>query len=320
MKKLINKIQRELKSSLISPFAKKITPPHNFSKAYADAKKIYLARYANFSYGNYVVPDWLKNIQAMEDAFLHNFHFNFLRLPVIRATMIVISTPSWKKNQLDYLESKLDTGTLKSMLTEYNVGKPILADFKYTTSTNSIHLLYHFIKFSSELSVDLKNLSTVIEFGGGYGDAAKIFKTINPQATYIITDLPIFSFVQLVYLQSIFGKEEVFLVNDVRDVQKGKINIIPFDAEKLSMLKEHVKSVDLFISTWALSETPKQTQDLIKSLNYFDTRYILMGYQKSNSDFTAAENVKNVPADYTVRFNKETDYTPDSYYLFCEKK
>ena len=318
MKNLINKIKREITSLLVSPSVIKIN--HSvFLKVYDDAKKIYLDKYTDFSYDKYVIGQWLKNIKMMEDCFLNKFNFNFLRLPVIRNTMFATSTDSWVKNQMNYLENKVKNDELKNLLIENNLGGPILTDFKYKTSTNSIHLLYHFIKFSEEMGAKLNNISNVIEFGGGYGDAAKIFKRMNKQATYTIIDLPIFSFLQLVYLKSIFGENEVVLVNKINDVQVGKINIIPFNIEKLKQLKEHIKNIDLFVSTWALSETPDTMQDLIKSLNYFDAKYILMGYQKSNESFAYSENLKNVPENYKVIFNKETDYVKDNYYLFCQK-
>jgi putative sugar O-methyltransferase len=318
MKNLINKIKREITSLLVGSSVIK-TDRQDFSKIYNDAKEIYLAGFTNFAYDKYVIGEWLKNIKMMEDCFLNKFDFNFLRLPVIRNTMFATSTDSWVKNQMNYLESKVKNNELKDLLIENNLGGPILTNFRYKTSTNSIHLLYHFIKFSSELNVNLNNLSTIIEFGGGYGDAAKIFKRINKQSTYIIIDLPIFSFLQLVYLKSIFGENKVILVDKISNIQKGKINIIPFNTDKIKELKEYSKDVDLFLSTWALSETPDVMQNFIKSLNYFDAKYILIGYQKSNDSFSYSENLKNMPVSYKILFNKETDYVKGNYYLFCQK-
>ena len=318
MKNLINKIKREITSLLVSTSVIK-TDHSDFLKVYKDSKETYLSGFTDFSYDKYVIGQWLENIKVMEDCFLNKFDFNFLRLPVIRNTMFATSTDSWVKNQMDYLKNKVKEENLKELLIENNLGGPILTDFKYKTSTNSIHILYHFIKFSAETKVDLKSISTVVEFGGGYGDAAKIFKRINKQATYIITDLPIFSFLQLVYLKTIFGEDEVVLVNEINDIKKGKINIIPFNIEKLRQLKERIKDIDLFVSTWALSETPDIMQDFIKSLNYFDAKYILIGYQKSNDSFSYSENLKNIPENYKILFNKETDYVKENYYLFCQK-
>ena len=144
---------------------------------------------------------------------------------------------------------------------------------------------------------------------------------MNIESTYIIIDIPIFSYIQAVYLKTIYGKEAVHIVhnNDIY-VKKGYINIIPLDKKILDLIDKVISNVDLFISTWALSESNEVMQNYIKNTDYFNAKYLLMAYQKSNDSFADAENVKNIAENYETIFNKETEYLKDNYYLFCKRK
>ena len=79
-----------------------------------------------------------------------------------------------------------------------------------------------------------------------------------------------------------------------------------------------IDRVDLFISTWALSESNEAMQDLIRQLEYFKSQYLLLAYQKSYKSYPFAENVQNVTKTYKKVFNMETEYLKNNFYLFCK--
>jgi hypothetical protein len=194
-----------------------------------------------------------------------------------------------------------------------------LNDLEYATSGNSIHHLYHLVKFSQETGIALAGLKTVVEIGGGYGSMARIFRKINPHGTYVIIDIPIFSYIQGVYLKTIYGDDEVHVV-DARtgSIETGKINIVPLDAAFVTTLAKTVRA-DLLISTWALSESNKAMQELIKRLKYFHAQYLLLAYQKSDTHFVFAEDIQNVSEEYSKVFQAPTEYVANSFYLFCKR-
>jgi len=205
-------------------------------------------------------------------------------------------------------------------LHENSAGKPILNDFQYKTSGNSIHHLYHFTKFSKATGTSLTELDSVVEFGGGYGNAAKIFRKINTAATYTIVDIPVFSYIQYVYLSTVCGPENVVLFDETKTITTGKINIVPLHKNYMKEVCVALSTPDLFISTWALSETNEATQAMVKKLNYFNSKHLLLAYQKANENFSFSENIENLPAEHTATYQSEITHQKENFYLFTERK
>ena len=176
------------------------------------------------------------------------------------------------------------------------------------------------LKFFKETGTKIDNMNTVVEIGGGYGNMAKIFKKLRPESTYIIIDIPIFSYIQALYLKILFGRDAVSLISKKDQmVNKGKINIVPLNEKNILEIGGAIQDTDIFISTWALSESNQKMQDLVKKLHYFNAKYLLLAYQKSNNSFGLAENIKDVRPDYSVSFDAETEYLRDNFYLFAKR-
>ena len=54
----------------------------------------------------------------------------------------------------------------------------------------------------------------------------------------------------------------MIIKNNNDKIQAGKVNIVPLNLEVMVALD--FGSIDLFVSTWALSETPSMMQNFIK--------------------------------------------------------
>ncbi len=285
-------------------------------------KNLYLENKDKYDYADFVIDQWRKNTSEIENYYLHNFSFSFLNYPVIKNTMFVYSFRGWKEIQKRLISDHYDLRSARNILREYNVGKPMLNDIEYFTSGNNIHHLYHLTKFCLETKTKLGDINNVVEVGGGYGNLAKIYKQINYDCTYTIIDIPIFSYIQALYLKAIFGSSAINMVHGQNiQIKKGLINIIPLDKkilEKIGKLltNEHV---DLFVSTWALSESNEFMQRYVKNVDYFKAKYLLLAYQKSNDTFLFAENLSDVSKTYTKTYNAETEYLKNNYYLFCTR-
>jgi hypothetical protein len=90
----------------------------------------------------------------------------------------------------------------RKIIKEDNIGNPVRFFLYPYSSGNKIHQTYHLKKFCDFSKFDLKNLNNVVEFGGGYGNMAKIFKKkINPKLNYIIFDTKEVSLLQYYYLK-----------------------------------------------------------------------------------------------------------------------
>ncbi|MFC1649082.1 hypothetical protein ACFL2C_00005, partial [Patescibacteria group bacterium] len=86
---------------------------------------------------------------------------------------------------------------------------------------------------------------------------------------------------------TIFGKNEVvFLDEHDKAIKKGKINVIPLG----TLDKVRIKC-DLFISTWALSESSKHSHKYVVSRKWFGARRVFLAYQESNNNFPHASDL-----------------------------
>lgn len=290
-----------------------------FKEIYRETLALLQKNYATYKYQDYVQPQWQDNTKNITEFFTKNFLFNFLRNQILKQTMFAHLPSTATEIQKTLIKKQFGAIRAKSLLREHSTGSPILNDFEFATSGNSIHHLYHLAKFEKETGILLNEINSIIELGGGYGNFAKLAKKINPEITYIIIDIPIFSYIQIVYLKTIFGNEAVSLYNPSVGIIKGSINIIPFNEPDVIGLQSAI-TADLFVSTWALSESNKLTQELIEKLNFFNSKHLLLAYQKANNLFEYAENIKNLVQHYDVNYNAETEYLPDNFYLFATKK
>ena len=142
---------------------------------------------------------------------------------------------------------------------------------------------------------------------------------INPRATYTIIDLPIFSFIQALYLSTVFGHEKINIISNVNhDIQKEKINIIPLNEGVLRKLA--LSKTELFVSTWALSESSEYAQRFVKASSFFNADYLLLAHQENSQYFPFAESIAEPLTAYDVIYHKKIPLLKNNYYLFCKRK
>ena len=155
-------------------------------------------------------------------------------------------------------------------------------------------------------------MHTVVEWGGGYGNMAKIFKRLNSTpSTYIIVDTPLFSCIQWLYLATILGEESVNLLQGPEDtIRAEKINLLP-----ICFVDRHKINADLFMSTWALSESSKYSQDYVLDHEWFNAKHLLLAYQDSRDDFPEAERVGEIAANNGAII-EDIEFLPGNHYAF----
>lgn len=284
----------------------------NFDKLKNNFKNNYL-RVIKESEKKFVISAWSEKNKRLNKAFLPYPPFFFLRNPIVMRTMFVTAGGSLLKNQIKYLEDKIPKKRLKQLLHEDLVGGPLLINSDYITSHNSIQHLYHLQRFIDSTAYKFSDFQTIVEWGGGYGNLAKIIERYNKniKLTYILIDTSLFSCVQWLYLSAIFGSENVILITSAKDkIGKGKINVLP-----VTYLKYHKIKADLFISTWALSESSRYSQDRVTALNWFGAKGILLGFQKANDHFPYADNPGKILQDMGGNI-EQIPFLPDNYYGF----
>jgi len=128
----------------------------------------------------YCMPGWLDYIKKIESFLIPSPSYKFLQTDIFKKTMFVSDKGGWIEKELELLEKKFKSKELRRILKEDSVGKPIISNFKYLTSHNSIHQLYHIIYFEKESKKHIKETNTIVEWGGGYGSMAKVIKRLKP--------------------------------------------------------------------------------------------------------------------------------------------
>jgi hypothetical protein len=128
------------------------------------------------------------------------------------------------------------------------------------------HHLYSFLVWLTESGWVFNSSppESVIEWGGGYGGFARLFVESYPATKYTLIDLP-----QPLELQKSYLKDYDNFV------------YIPLE-EVTSDLKAEV-----FISTWALSESTIAAQKFVEETGFFSCKTFLLAYQENKPDFEA---------------------------------
>jgi hypothetical protein len=82
----------------------------------------------------------------------------------------------------------LNKKKFKYLLKEDHIGDPVRYFLYPQSSGNRIREVFHLMELEKFIQMPLKNINEVFEFGGGYGNMARIFKKINNRVTYTIFD------------------------------------------------------------------------------------------------------------------------------------
>lgn len=157
-------------------------------------------------------------------------------------------------------------------ITEY---KQSNINSEFHISTNTIHHLYHLYKYLNYKKLEIPQFKSkrIIEWGGGYGNMAKILLELGITNNYLIIDIPEFLTIQYIYLSSYFGTDNVYITNDIKDIKENCINLISVDNIK------NFPDYDTFISNWALSESAIDCQKICIDNNILNKNLIISYHQ-----------------------------------------
>ncbi len=288
-----NLIKNEVKTFLMQPTYRVLERMKLYQKKnYESLKSKFIGFYNNlrkYDINKFTTPSWNEYNNKIETSFLPFPSFSFLNDPVIRSTMFISSKVKWIREELKFIESNFSVSELRYLLLEDYIGMPELSNLRYSTSNTTIHHLYSICKFLRITKCELNEISTIVEWGGGYGDMAKILlRMINKKITYIIIDTPLLSCIQWLYLASIYGSHSINLIQNSNDkIEPLKINLLP-----VCFIESYEVRANLFISTWALSESSKGSQEFVAKSKWFNSEHIFLAYQESNPAFPDAGRIE----------------------------
>lgn len=130
-----------------------------------------------------------------------------------------------------------------------------LLDLKVSPTTISdAHMLFTVF---SNTGIDLKQVDSLVQWGGGFGNHSRIMRTWGLKTEYVI-DLPLASALQYEYLRNNFGEEAVHLVKSESDeVKEGRINLVPLPYRNV------VPDGSMFMALHSLNESTPAAQDYV---------------------------------------------------------
>lgn len=192
---------------------------------------------------------------------------NFVTNPVVSANMV----REWKAigdYETSYLKNCISSKT-KMIIDKVKDTKfvDLGCDSKeFNCSATSLGHLFYAAKVIDQS--DDKEIQTIVEFGGGYGNLARIFKNMLPDSTIFMIDLPELLAIQYFFLKSVLPDTEVIMHSHIpTKFKKGAIHLLPvFGIENFTI------SADVFISTFALSEAAEDVQNIIKKNKFYNAQ------------------------------------------------
>lgn len=219
----------------------------------------------------------------IREAFGPGVPLDFLATPLVAGTMVFgrKKGKAQADDRIALVSEVFGAETAASLLREDYPGKPNLTDPAWLTSANRAHQAFHLALYKKVTGADFFAAPTVLEWGAGYGNMARLVKRLNPGVTYVIVDLPELLALQYIYLYSILGPPELNPVCGVSGLAAGKINFVPSSAV---MEKRVSLDCGAFISTWALTESPLEAQDLVIGSNCFGAKKVLLAYDKADGN------------------------------------
>ena len=287
MKRLISKSLIDFLISRDRQFLMGIHPDQsiNFDLILKDTNKyLELANLTNISSNfDQIHPTWNQFRTQIHQQILLSPQINFFAAPVIRETMVSASLRGCffvdLDQQLKYIFKELGDTISVSLLHEDLIGCPLLLrPNMFNSSGGRVLHLYQLALALASYKKFGKSLQSVIEWGGGFGGLASLFKRLIPSLTYTIIDIPEVLCVQKLYLDAILGLNTC-VFNNTDSVVPGKINL--FSVVNPSLYENLIS--DLFVSAWALSESSLDSQLLVKSNQFFQASSILLAFQRPSN-------------------------------------
>lgn len=239
-----------------------------------------------------IKPEWDEIINKLYSLYRGTLPLDFLHNSVVTHALFMNSQGDLMHHQLGLCQKYFTPEELKTVLAESPIGRPpraFVPDHK--TSHNVIHHLYHIARYERRTKKKVATAKRVLEWGGGYGNLCKVIAALPESSleTYTIVDIPEITALQWVYLSSIFGFERVNLVQKGTAVQEGKINLVSLP--NLSLLDN---DYDLFVSTWALSESPVASHEFVNNKKWFNAEHLLMAIHQCGDHIPFMKESTNV--------------------------
>ena len=168
-------------------------------------------------------------------------------------------------------------------------------------SFNFVHQLYHIYRFAQATGVNIADMHTIVEFGGGYGAMRLMAHRLGFRGTYYIYDLPEFLLLQRFFLSNFDSGETVFC-NEVYQIPP--------------------ENADLLIACYSLSESDLELREKFLGWTPYDN-FLFLSSDKfaeyDNEDYFMG-TINETRGLYKWHLQPIKHLPPASFYLFGSRK
>jgi len=224
---------------------------------------------------------------------------NFMTWDILINTMIAGVDPI----EIEHLNKNWDYWADK--ITE-NKLKPNSHETYPISSTNNLHHAYSLQIMMDNFGIKLSDFNTVTEFGGGYGNTARLFRKASFNGTYYIYDIPELCRIQNYYLSQ-------NSINDINLLMKNDSI-------------ENVPKESLFLGLWSITESPISTRNYyLNNLKFFSHDYIFiamgdMFYTENNMDWLQNTIIPELEQNNFTHKLIKIQHGNGMYYFVAKKK
>ena len=256
---------------------------------------------------------WKENIAALESYFTGRMDEGFLSNETINGTMVFTDSKA-HMIELEEISRLMDRAAINRIISK-GLNRAFVSGKSHKGSAiNSVHHLYHLTQFEKATGRKINSIKSVVEFGGGYGNMARIMQNAGAPEAYSIIDLLLFSCVQHVFLSTVADAGQVAFCNSSTN-NKSLFTLYP-----LSLMDSAKKlQGDMFLSTWALSESTRAAYDMVTQRDWFGASNLLIAYNDKWKPWNEGELASSLErGGWRVR-QEAIDFLPESYYLFATR-
>lgn len=258
--------------------------------------------------------EWLNNMNHLKQLIIEQDPRAFLRWDVMLP--MVTGNATYIRPEIAFLKSLPDWKSRWYQVTiESPVGHPTPYWTHQSSSGNLIHHAYHLAQFELQTGINVNQMSSIVEFGGGYGSMCRLWFNLNFQGKYIIFDLPGFQALQEFFLKSI--GITVHSVDSFKEAESGVICISDIEQLKLLIKDDIAPDKAMFIGTWSISEAPitlrKTILSLVSEFENFMIAYQAQFNEINNFDYFKTWKEEQKQINW---YNTEIEHLPGNYYLF----
>lgn len=194
--------------------------------------------------------------------------YNFIKIPSVLNTMyaspelIMETIAPWLQELLVQRQDKEDF--LAALYPAVSGGADQVMFGDIVSTPDMIYKAYQWLRFVLAHKINLADVHTIVEFGGGYGSLALFIKRLIPGLTYYFIDTPTMGAIAYQYLQDSLPEIVNLVVPDGFTFVTGAMNIIPSQ-----FIAQVPHDAGIFISQGALCETPDKMIDAVAEQSWF---------------------------------------------------